>query len=466
MFRRATSGLSAAGCNLTFKSMSALSLAGVALLLTMLSACSESAPDQAEIEKLFKEAEAASNEIAGNNPAAKVSALIAIATTRANSEDIEAARTSFNQAKTLARNFEGNNFEGDNAAYWRGFTLGRVGAAEARVGFDDASGATVSEALTQLKKIADTKTRAGAMINVARELAASTAAEAALSFLAEAVEAAQDMPDRWEKSWLFREAADVYKALGAQEIGRNALSLAEAGAWLEEDATSQPIELMRLAEAKARLGDREGALAIMQALRENYYPPIQAALVEAQVADGKIAAAETAASEIAHPPSRTTAYMAIAEHYLRQAAPEQAKEAALKGLAAVRGGSEETRVIRYYALADILLRARDLEGAKQTLTEAMHLNQEQGSFWNFNEFSEVNVALAKAGELDAAEKIAGLINDPEQRNRELAKLKVVRARNEARQGKFKLAHDLAHGIRYPYQRARALLAVIDGLREE
>jgi len=462
MFRRATSSHSAAGCDLPAKSISARSLAGVALLLTMLSACSESAPDQAEIEKLFKEAEAASNEITGNNPA-KVSALIAIATTRADSENIEAAHTSFNQVKTLARNFEGND-----AAYWRGLTLRRIAAAEARVGFDDASGATASEALTQLKKIADTKTRAKAMIGAAREAAASSAAEAALSFLAEAVEAAQDLPDTWEKSWLFEEAADVYKALGAQEIGRNVLSLAEAeaAAWLEEDATSQPITLMRLAEAKARLGDREGALAIMQALRKNYHQPIQAALVEAQIADGEIAAAETAANELTHAPSRATAFMAIAEGYLRKASPEQAKEAALKGVAAVRGGSEDARVIRYYALADILLRARDFEGAKQTLTEAMNLNREQGTFWNFNEFSEVNVALAKAGELEAAEKIAGLISDPEQRNRELVKLKVVRARNEARQGRFEQARDLAHGIRDPYQRARALLAVIAGLREE
>jgi len=427
----------------------------LALVLGLLAACSDEPANQDAIGRLFEEAERAANAIPSEP--LRWNAVEAIASGRAGAHQDQAAREGFSRAKGMVR-----DSSREDAAGWTGSELVRISVAESRAGLDGDAAATMTEGLAWLRRVSDDKRRATVLIALAGEMADEGESKAALTLVDAGVEAAQGLPNKWTQSWLFRSAADVYQKLGAEQQMRRAVNLAEPGAWLE-DNEQQPIALMRLAETYALQGNRKSAMEIAAVLPENDHPPIQAALVEGLAATGELEAADAAARRIAHPQSQARAFRAIAHHRLRTGSRDKAHAAAQDALSAARRMTDGTRVIVYYGIARLLLRAEDPAGAKEVLAEAMDLNQQQGTRWNMNEFIDSVLALAKSGDVSGAEKLAKMIADPAQKASALARVTVERAHAAARRGELEQARDLARSIDDPYYRAKGMLAVIEGL---
>jgi hypothetical protein len=349
--------------------------------------------------------------------------------------------------------------EGFGTSY-KTLALARISAAQAALGIRDAP-VEPADVIARLGTVEDPESRAVAQIEAGRDFAAAGIDDAALALLREATRSIESVPSLARRSFLYREALGVYERLDAKAQMREALAAVESSAWLEEDASRQPVALMRLAEVYAHLQMDDEAEAIKAALPANYYPAIDAAKAVALAADGHVDDAVDDAMAIDYAQARADALIGILQQPGAKTRAEPLVAKAFQALAA--STDETTRVVQYYALASALLPG-DPEHAAQSLQLALDINRQSGKFWNFDAFAAADLALARAGALKQARELADQIDDADRRRRQADALTAVAAREAAKRGNWQSAHDLAMSSTDAAARTIALAGVLDELK--
>lgn len=431
----------------------------IAIIVTgTLFACAREKLSESDIEELFALATVSADEIP-HFAFLRASALASVAETRVALGHSDAATAAFVEAKTLAR-----SFTGDDALYWNGMQLARIASLEVTAGFETEGRETVHEALALLTQLPSASRQGTIFIELAETMARIGDRAIAQELANAAASSAENVFDLTAQSRVYHQVAGVYQLLDARDAMRSALDKAEPGAWLADDA-SQPLALMWLATTQAKLGYRDAALEIQNVLPANYHSAIEAALVENSLDHGEIEQAKSDAQTIADPAWQARAYMAIARHLVSHDADPEAEEMLVAARMSIGREPEAWKTIDYYRIADLQLQSNDAEGATKTLMEAIDLNRDNNSNWNWDELADVIVDLADTGHVDAALILAQSIHDSDSSARTIAMVRVVEAAHNAREMRYGRAREVADTIRFPAIRVDAYLGIIRAAQE-